>query len=819
MSGDLTLAVRLTADGSGLVGAVKVSKDALTQLGEAGGATGRAVATTSREVERLGAGARTGGRDVQQLTRFQREFGTAAQATGNHLRSLIATYLSFETAKRVLAGVARETMNAEKVSARLDAVLRATGQAAGYTRAQMDALADSLAGRTLFDDDTIRQGIAVMATFRSVQGETFREAIELATDLAGLLGSDLQSAILQVGKALEDPAEGLTALRRSGVSFSDAQREMIQRLADTGRTAEAQALVLKGIREQLGGAGAAQNTGLVGAATGVTKAWNDMLEAFGRAPGVQSVVNPFLNRLKNDLRGIEAFFKGETFDGYGKAVREIERIDQDLARMPDITFNKDMRAALKQRRLELAATIEDEARRQPFAGASPKPRTVELSDKPRETLRSLELEAALAGKSRLAETQFKALKSAGFEPVLSDAGVTVKDFEKLDPVFQNAVNRIKQLSQTIDQADLGEKLKAIGRETQTLEELQSVRALGPDAVLERSARRKAVEQAGSERITDPKQIQALQESLIAHERANRALETTNRLYDELRGPQENFAEKQRIIAREFANGGITAEEMGRATRRAYLEMLDSSREWEDGVTRGLIRVADEAGDMAKGFENATVGAFRKSEDAIIKWARTGKLSAGDLFQFIGDEAIRMAYRAAIVKPFLEPLAEGFGGWLKGLVGGGSAGTTAGVDQSPAGAGTVQAHEGGMIGGPNAFRPRVVDAALFENAPRFHGGGQLGPGERAIIGKEGEVIGWPEQMRRAFGGSDVKVEIIDQRGGGAPAIEEQHERGPDGRETIRLIVRKEMTSAINDGAVDSPMRTNYGVNRAPATRRS
>lgn len=813
---DLVLAVRLTADGSGLVGAVKVSKDALAQLGETGGATGRAVATTSREIDRLGAGARSGGRDVRELTRFQREFGDAARGTAERLRALVAAYLSFETARRVLAGVARETQNAEKVSARLDAVLRATGQAAGYTREQLDQLANTLAERTLFDDDTIRQGIAVLATFRSVQGDTFREAIELSADLAALLGSDLQSAVLQVGKALEDPAEGITALRRSGVSFNETQREMINRLNETGRTAEAQAIIIKGIRDQLGGVAGAQNTGLVGAITGATKAWNDLLEAFGRSPTVQNVVNPLLENLQRNLRSIEALFK----DGLDadSIVREIEEIDQRLSRMASFS---PFRQGLEARRAELELQIEDR-RRLDFLKGAPRggpARAAELSAKQIETLRSLESEAAVAGQSRLAEAQFKALKSAGFEPVLGAAGVTVKDFEKLDPVFQNAVRRIKELSATLDQAQLGEQLKAIARETKTFEELTTVRALGPDAVLERSARRKALEQAGSQRITDPQQIQALQDALIAHERANRELQLTNALYDELRGPQEQFADRQRTIAREFQNGGITADEMGRAMRRAYLESLDASREWSDGIVAGILRVADEAGNMAKGFENATVGAFRKSEDAIIKFARTGKLSFGDLFQFIGDEAIRLAYRAAIVKPFLEPLADSFAGFLKGL-GGGSASLAPGVDQAPSSGYVGFAHEGGEIGGPNAFRPRSVDPALFENAPRFHSGTpSLAPGEVPMIGMKGEVVGWPDQLRRAFGGSDVSIQIIDQRGAGAPPIEQRRERGPDGHETISFLVRREMTSAFNDGAMDRAIRGNYGIGRTPEVRRS
>lgn len=762
---DLTLSVRLTADGSGFVGAIKLSRDELDKLGKASAGAGRA---------------------TKGLADDKKTLGSVVAATTLRVRDLVGAYLSLRTAQAVLGGLAREITNAEKVSARLDAVLRATGQAAGFTRQQLDALAESLAKTTLFDDESIRQAIAVMATFRSVQGDTFRQAIEAATNLSGLLGGDLPSAALTLGKALQDPAEGLTALQRAGIKFGDEQKDLIQRLDETGRKAEAQKIILEGL-SGVTGVATAQNTGLTGALAETTKAWDDLLKAFGRSPAAQGVVVPFLKLVGQEVKALGDLIRGE---------------------------------------LSIADYFSGKNLPPPAAGAvgapTPPPPTVELGANQRAALRELSLQTSLIGQSRLAEEQAKALKGAGFEPLIGAAGdVTVKDFDKLHAVFRNAVERIKADVASLNQADFGERLKALQRETDTAEQLRVGRALGPDALAGIAGTRRAIDVAAQNRIADPKQIQDLKDHFTALERANQSLQLTNRLYDELRGPQEDFAQRQRVIARELASGGISAEEARRATRAAYMDMLDASREWEDGVKRGLVRTLDDAGNLARGFENLTVGAFQRSENAFVQWARTGKLAAGDLFGFLEEELLRLAYRAFILKPILGPLEEGLTGFAKGLFGptttaGNPLGSVTTGFGTTVSAGTVF-HGGGVVGSTPAPR-RVVPAEVFENAPRFHVGGPIAPGERGVIAHDGEVIGWPEQLRRAFG-SDVKVEIIDQRGAGAPPIEEQRSRGPDGQDTIRFIVRREMASAFNDGALDREMRTNFALARSPATRRS
>ncbi|WP_316978052.1 phage tail tape measure C-terminal domain-containing protein [Shumkonia mesophila] len=764
---ELTLAVRLTADGDGLVGAVKVSREELEKLGR-----------TASDANRSGAkAADEHGRSMKGVRDQVRETSPAMAEMTGQVKRLVAAWLSFETVKFVIAGVVRETTNAEKISARLDAVLKATGQSAGYTREQLDRLADAMARTTLFDDDTARQGIAVMSTFRSVQGEAFREAIELSADLAALMGGDLQSAILQVGKALEEPVEGITALRRSGISFSQSQREMIRSLAETGRVAEAQRIVLDGLRNQIGGVAGAQNNGMVGAITDMTKAWDDFLEALGRTPVVQ-----------------------KQFSNWTMWLGELRSLLETGSFPPDEWYENGGRTA--------PPSIGD-------PNATPTP--AELNEAQRTALRNLEQQTALIGRSALAEEQMKALKSAGFRPTVGAGGdVTVEDFEKIPGVFQDAVGEIKRMVAELNADAFGQRAGALQRGIDTADDLRISRALGPEAQAERRGIRQGIDVAAEARIVDPEQISQLGKLFAAQEKANRELALTEQLYDDLRGPQEAYAERLRIIELEYGSGGITAAEMGRATRAAYLDMLDASEEWQDGVTRGILKVADEAGDMAQNFEDLTVGSLRKGEDAWVNWAKTGRLATSDLFDFIGEEALRLAYRMAIVKPFLEPLADAFGGWLRGLGGNsmsGAGGTSDGLYVN-----SNVGHEGGQIGGPNAFRPRAVPASLFEGAPRMHGGGQLGADEVPFIGKKGEVVGWPSQMREAFGGGAMKIELINQGGTAMKATDAQESRGPNGERVLRVWLREEMQRGLNEGQYDGAMRSNFGVGRAPAVRR-
>jgi hypothetical protein len=111
---------------------------------------------------------------------------------------------------------------------------------------------------------------------------TFTRAITLAQDMSAVFGTDLRSSVTQLGKALENPAEGLTALRRIGILFTDSQKDLIQSLVDTGKQAEAQKFILDALESKVGGAGAGEATGLTGSTNRLSDAWGNLLEDIGQ---------------------------------------------------------------------------------------------------------------------------------------------------------------------------------------------------------------------------------------------------------------------------------------------------------------------------------------------------------------------------------------------------------------------------------------------------------------------------------------------------------------------------------------------------------
>lgn len=141
----------------------------------------------------------------------------------------------------------------ELSQARMAAAVKATGGAAGFTAEQLSEMGSAMEGRTMFDETEINAGIAKLLTYKSVTGETFTEATKLAADLAATGFGSVDSAANMLGKALENPTQGLTALTRVGVTFSEGQKEQIKNLQAQGNLLAAQELILEAVRGQVGG--------------------------------------------------------------------------------------------------------------------------------------------------------------------------------------------------------------------------------------------------------------------------------------------------------------------------------------------------------------------------------------------------------------------------------------------------------------------------------------------------------------------------------------------------------------------------------------
>lgn len=142
----------------------------------------------------------------------------------------------------------------EKAVAQVQAGLESTGNKVGYTLDELKTKASAIQKETLFGDEAVLQDVtSVLLTFTSITGETFDKAQQAVLDLSTKMGSDLKSASVQLGKALNDPIKGITALKRVGVSFTASQQDLIKSLVESGKLEQAQAIILKEMNTEFGG--------------------------------------------------------------------------------------------------------------------------------------------------------------------------------------------------------------------------------------------------------------------------------------------------------------------------------------------------------------------------------------------------------------------------------------------------------------------------------------------------------------------------------------------------------------------------------------
>lgn len=233
------------------------------------------------------------------------DVGSRLTKMGEEVKSAVLAYASFEGVKILIEGIVEETMQAEQATARLNAVLSATGHAAGLTAANIDDLATAMERNTLFDAEDVKNAAAALATFDNVSGQTFRTAIQLSGDLASVLGGDLQSNAVKLGKMLEQPLANIDALSKAGVKFTDLEKEHIKTLLEHNRLAEAQAEVLKKVTDRVGGTAQAiiGSGGLTPAANSLHDAWKELLETMGKTPDAGSDAMTFAGGLKATLEG------------------------------------------------------------------------------------------------------------------------------------------------------------------------------------------------------------------------------------------------------------------------------------------------------------------------------------------------------------------------------------------------------------------------------------------------------------------------------------------------------------------------------------
>lgn len=240
------------------------------------------------------------GADLKQFSSQMQNAQRSLNSYGQRLQK-VGAGLTIGLTTPLLAFAALSVKNFDtqaKAIAQVEAGLKSTGNAVGFTSEALQKMASDLQNNTLFGDEAIlKDATAQLLTFTNIAGEQFKRTQLAALDLATRLDGDLKGASIQLGKALNDPIKGLAALGKSGIQFSKDQTEVIKTLAETGRLAEAQTLILDELEKQYGGSAAAAAKAGLGPFTQLKNILGDITEDFGKI--ILEGISPFVEKIKN----------------------------------------------------------------------------------------------------------------------------------------------------------------------------------------------------------------------------------------------------------------------------------------------------------------------------------------------------------------------------------------------------------------------------------------------------------------------------------------------------------------------------------------
>ena len=367
----------------------------------------------------------------------------------------------------------------ERYMARTEAQLRATGSAVGFSSSEMDKFARSVAMNTLASTDGVRQAMSVMMTFKSVTGESFKEAIKLSQDLAETFGTDISSEARNLGRALESPAEAISILKRKGIELTSEQQNLINSFVETGDKAKAQEIIFKALQDRVGGTGESAASGTLSGSldtlgqvtdelkeqfaetTGITKFFKSAVDSLSEAfvgltktmRGVDTATH--VKNLENEIsilekskKSLEQQFESGAFDGSDEVLAAMrEQMDQQQANLDKA------RAKLKE---------EQDKQKAEADAAESKRKKAEQEEKENAGKAQLEkIEDKLKSRQQKLTEQHEKDKKAIQNLVLSEVEIKKRGFETIDQLRNAELNKLEQnYNEQIAKVSKGESKKA-----------------------------------------------------------------------------------------------------------------------------------------------------------------------------------------------------------------------------------------------------------------------------------------------------------------------------------------------------------------------
>lgn len=214
-------------------------------------------------------------RELAGARKTSKKFVKDTKKDVSDLRGVFAALGAGYAVKEIIDKTAKQ----EQAFAQLEQGIISTDNAVGISAKNLAKYASDLQGVSTFGDEDIIQAMSQLVTFTNITGEEFKRTTAAALDLSTRMDGDLKGSVVQLGKALNDPVANLSALSKSGIQFSEDQKDLIKTLVESGRQAEAQRVILSELERQFGGSAKAARETFGGAITGLNNAFGDLLES------------------------------------------------------------------------------------------------------------------------------------------------------------------------------------------------------------------------------------------------------------------------------------------------------------------------------------------------------------------------------------------------------------------------------------------------------------------------------------------------------------------------------------------------------------
>jgi hypothetical protein len=201
--------------------------------------------------------------DPKGLRQANASFAKLQGSVGSLGRNFAVAGAAIAAAGAVIAKNVQSLARIERINAQTAQTITSMGNASNISAKEIESLAGSLEALTATEAETIQEGANLLLTFRNIANQAgagndiFTQTTAIMVDMGRALNEGASASAIRLGKALNDPIRGITALRKVGVGFTEDQEAQIKALQESGDLMGAQKVILAELQAQFGGSGAA----------------------------------------------------------------------------------------------------------------------------------------------------------------------------------------------------------------------------------------------------------------------------------------------------------------------------------------------------------------------------------------------------------------------------------------------------------------------------------------------------------------------------------------------------------------------------------